>query len=180
MGKFHIYDLLTNQLINYICNSMRLRFATDRALGALAKWLRILGYDTVYESNISSQSFFESLENDRILLTRTRKIHKQFGAYRTVFITSNHPADQLKQVVDDIGISQADVRPFSRCITCNLPIAAVEKEDVYGRVPDYIWQTRATFNECSRCGRIYWPGSHAEHSRERINRLFCCVSQDMK
>jgi uncharacterized protein with PIN domain len=151
---------------------MRFRFAADRALGALAKWLRILGYDTVFESDVSSQSFFENLEDDRILLTRTRKIQKQFSSYRTVFITSDHPADQLKQVVDEIGISQADIRPFSRCITCNLPIAAVGKEEVYGRVPDYIWQTHDTFNKCSRCGRIYWPGSHAERSMERINQLF--------
>jgi len=159
---------------------MRFRFATDRALGALAKWLRILGYDTVFESDISSQSFFESLEDDRILLTRTRKIQQKFGTDRTMFITSNHPADQLKQVVDEIGISQADVRLFSRCIACNLPIAAVEKEDIYGRVPDYIWQIQDTFTECSRCGRIYWPGSHAERSRERIKQLFGCVPQDMK
>ena len=151
---------------------MRFRFAADRALGALAKWLRILGYDTVFESDVSSQSFFENLEDERILLTRTRKIQKQFSSYRTVFITSDNPADQLKQVVDEIGINQADIRPFSRCITCNLPIAAVGKEEVYGRIPDYIWQTRDTFNKCSRCGRIYWPGSHAERSRERIKQLF--------
>ena len=151
---------------------MKLKFAADRALGALAKWLRILGYDTVFESDVSSQSFFENLEDDRILLTRTRKIQKQFSSYRTVFITSDNPADQLKQVVDEIGINQAHTRPFSRCITCNLPIAAVGKEEVYGRVPDYIWQTHDTFNKCSRCGRIYWPGSHAERSMERIKQLF--------
>jgi len=151
---------------------MKLKFAADRALGALAKWLRILGYDTVFESDVSSQSFFENLEDDRILLTRTRKIQKQFSFYRTVFITSNNPADQLKQVVDETGINQADIRPFSRCITCNLPIAAVGKEEVFGRVPDYIWQIHDTFNKCSRCGRIYWPGSHAERSMERINQLF--------
>jgi len=159
---------------------MRPKFAVDRALGALAKWLRILGYDTVFESDISSQSFFESLEDDRILLTRTRKIQKKFGADRTIFITANHLADQLKQVVDEIGISQADVRLFSRCIACNLPIAAVEKKDIYGRVPDYIWQTQETFTECSSCGRIYWPGSHAERSRERIKQLFSGVAQDIK
>jgi uncharacterized protein with PIN domain len=151
---------------------MRFRFAADRALGALAKWLRILGYDTVFESDVSSQSFFENPEDERTLLTRTRKIQKQFSSYRTVFITSDNPADQLRQVVDEIGINQADIRPFSRCITCNLPIAAVGKEEVYGRVPDYIWQTHDTFNKCSRCGRIYWPGSHAERSMERINQLF--------
>jgi len=56
---------------------MKLRFAADRALGALAKWLRILGYDTVFESDISNRTFIKSLKDDRILLTRTRKIQKK-------------------------------------------------------------------------------------------------------
>jgi len=151
---------------------MKLRFAADRALGALAKWLRILGYDTVFESDISNRTFIKSLKDDRILLTRTRKIQKKIDAYRTIFITSNNPVDQLKQVVDEIGISRADVQPFSRCVACNLPIVDIEKERVFGRVPDYIWQTHGSFNTCNRCGRIYWQGSHAERSMERINQIF--------
>jgi len=150
-------------------------FAADRALGTLAKWLRILGYDTVYESDGSSKSFFENLEDDRILLTRTRKIRKKFVTHRTVFITSNFLVDQLKQVVDEIGINLSDTRPFSRCIKCNLSIAEVKKEKVYGQVPDYIWETHDTFNECSQCGRIYWPGTPLVQSMERIEQLFSCV-----
>lgn len=147
-------------------------FAADRALGALAKWLRILGYDTVYESDSSSQSFFENLEVDRILLTRTRKIQKKFAVHRTVFITSNYRADQLKQVIDEIGINPSDIRPFSRCIKCNLTIAEVKKEEVYGRVPDFIWETHDTFNKCGQCKRIYWSGTHSVGCMEIINQLF--------
>jgi len=147
-------------------------FAADRALGTLAKWLRILGYDTVYESDSSSKSFFENLEDDRILLTRTRKIRKKFAVHRTVFITSNYLVDQLKQVVDEIGINPSDIRPFSRCTQCNFTIAEVKKEEVYGRVPDYIWETHDTFNECSQCRRIYWSGTHSVRSMEIINQLF--------
>ena len=147
-------------------------FAADRTLGTLAKWLRILGYDTVYESDRSNKSFFDDLADDRILLTRTRKIQKKLAAHRTVLITSNYLVNQLKQVVDEIGINPSDIRPFSRCIRCNLAIAAVKKEDVYGRVPDYIWETHATFNECSLCRRIYWPGTHSIRSMEIISRLF--------
>ena len=147
-------------------------FAADRALGTLAKWLRILGYDTVYESDSSSKSFFENLEDDRILLTRTRKIRKKFAVHRTVFITSNYLVDQLKQVVDEIGINPSDIRLFSRCIKCNFTIAEVKKEEIYGRVPDYIWETHNTFNACSQCRRIYWSGTHSVRSMEIINQLF--------
>jgi uncharacterized protein with PIN domain len=148
------------------------RFAADRTLGKLAKWLRILGYDTTYESDTSSKSFYDNLEEDRILLTRTGKIHKKFSLKETVFLTSNFLDEQLKQLVDEIGISRADIRPFSRCIQCNLPIVEVNKIDVYGLVPDHIWETREVFNKCQQCGRIYWAGSHAERSKEKIEEIF--------
>ena len=150
-------------------------FAADRTLGKLVKWMRILGFDTICELEISSKSFFDNLEDTRILLTRTKKIQEKFSTYRTVFITSNFLVEQLKQVVNQIGINLADTRPFSRCIHCNLPIGEVNKDDVYGLVPDYIWETQETFNRCGHCERIYWPGSHAENSKEVIKRIFKSV-----
>ncbi len=148
------------------------RFAADRTLGKLVKWMRIFGFDTICELEISSKSFFDNLEGTRILLTRTKKIQEKFSTYRTVFITSNFLVEQLKQVVNQIGINLADTRPFSRCIHCNLPIGEVNKNDVYGLVPDYIWETQETFNRCGHCERIYWPGSHAENSKAVIKQIF--------
>ena len=151
---------------------MEFSFAADRTLGKLVKWLRILGFDTICELEISSKLFFDSLEGTRILLTRTKKIQEKFSTYRIVFITSNFLDEQLKQVVDEIGINLADIQPFSRCIHCNLPIGEVNKDDVYGLVPDYIWETQEIFNKCSHCERIYWPGSHAERSMDKIRLIF--------
>ena len=148
------------------------RFAADRTLGTLAKWLRILGYDTTYEAENSSKLYFDSLEDNRTLLTRTKKIQEKFSTHRTVFVRSNFLDEQLKQVVDEIGIDQAEIQPFSRCIQCNIPIVEISKDDAYGLVPDYIWETQEAFNQCSQCERIYWPGSHAERSMEKIRLLF--------
>jgi uncharacterized protein with PIN domain len=142
-------------------------FAVDKSLGTLAKWLRILGYDTLYEADASSGEFYARLEDHRILITRTRKIQKAFASHNHVFITSAFLVEQLKQVVDQIGI-----KPFTRCIHCNLPIGEVNKNDVYGLVPDYIWQTHDAFNRCSQCQRIYWSGSHGERSLEMVNKIF--------
>ena len=147
-------------------------FAVDKSLGTLAKWLRILGYDTLYEADASSGEFYARLEDHRILITRTRKIQKAFASHNHVFITSAFLVEQLKQVVDQIGINPADIQPFTRCIHCNLPIGEVNKNDVYGLVPDYIWQTHDAFNRCSQCRRIYWSGSHGERSLEMVNKIF--------
>ena len=93
---------------------MPLSFAVDRTLGKLAKWLRILGFDAVSEMDVPADLFYEHLEKDRIVLTRTGAIKKHFADHRLVFIKSDHLDMQLKQVIAEIGIRPADTRPFSR------------------------------------------------------------------
>ena len=151
---------------------MSFSFAADRTLGKLAKWLRILGFDTRYESGASSRAFFETLESERIFLTRTEKLRKMSCEHRLVFIKSNDPVEQLKQVINEVGITNEDLRPFSRCSPCNLPIVNIHKDSVIGRVPDYIWETHDAFSRCPRCERIYWSGSHTKRCMERIEALF--------
>jgi len=147
-------------------------FAVDRSLGSLAKWLRVLGFDTVYDPNISTSQFDELLEDHRVLITRTIKIQKAFESHNRVFITSNFLLEQLKQVVDHLGIKLADIQPFSRCIRCNLPIEEIRKKDVLGLVPDYIWETHDLFNRCHQCRRVYWSGTHTERSLKTISQIF--------
>jgi uncharacterized protein with PIN domain len=151
---------------------MSYSFAVDKSLGSLAKWLRILGFDTVYEADVSTGEFFHQLDEGRILITRTGSILKAFFNRQHVFIEFNSLQDQLKQVVSQLDIQPKDIYPFSRCIHCNLLAEPVPREDVFGLVPDYIWETHDKFNTCRRCNRIYWSGSHKERSMDRIEQLF--------
>jgi uncharacterized protein with PIN domain len=147
-------------------------FAADRTLGKLVKWLRILGFDTNFGINVPANRLDAHLEKNRIVLTRTKAIKKQIRTHRLVFITSNHLDKQLRQVITEIGICLSDIRPFSRCIHCNDPIVHVALEDVYGLIPDYIYETQNEFHKCLQCNRIFWPGSHTRRSLERIEYLF--------
>ena len=91
---------------------MALYFAADRTLGKLTKWMRILGFDTTCEIDACTELFYEHLALDRIVLTRTGTIKKQFSDHRLVFVTSNYLDLQLKQVIAELGIRPADTRPF--------------------------------------------------------------------
>jgi hypothetical protein len=151
---------------------MALYFAADRTLGKLVKWLRILGFDTTFEIEVPAGLFYENLEKDRIVLTRTGTIKKQFSTHRLVFITSNYLDVQLKQVIAEIGICPAHTRPFSRCIDCNVPIIDADPDDVCSLIPDYIYETHNEFHKCLQCNRIFWPGSHTKRGLEKIGHLF--------
>jgi uncharacterized protein len=151
---------------------MDLSFAADRSLGKLSKWLRMLGFDTLLGSDPSNRWLIECLQEGRVLLTRMQRIRKLFPAHRLLFIESNFPIQQLKQVIVECNLTLGDIRPFSRCIPCNFPLESIEKDVIYGRVPDYIWETNDRFQTCRRCDRIYWSGSHTHRSMQQIRQLF--------
>ena len=146
-------------------------FTAEKTLGKLAKWLRLLGFDTWYEPERWETKFIETLEKDRILLTRTQRIQHQFASRRLIFIESDHLEQQLSQIFRELGLKAAQTKPFSRCLRCNVPIVAVEKNSLWGKVPDYIFETHDHFQKCVKCDRIYWPGSHTQRSLEKIQQL---------
>jgi uncharacterized protein with PIN domain len=147
-------------------------FAAEKTLGKLAKWLRLLGFDTLYEPEVAAEEFIKKLGNDRIVLTRTRLICRQSTICKLIFVHSDHWADQLKQIILELGLKAAQTRPFSRCLHCNIPIVSTEKNSLWGRVPDYIFETHDHFQTCPKCGKVYWSGSHTERGLEMIQKFF--------
>ncbi|HIJ57329.1 MAG TPA: hypothetical protein HPQ03_14580 [Deltaproteobacteria bacterium] len=149
--------------------SRELRFSAERTLGKLAKWLRILGFDTSFEPETDGQPY---IEPGRIQLTRIRDRKKDKLPEKRIFITSDHYIEQLRQVLQSLKIEPLELCPFSRCIRCNHLIEMADKTDVLGKVPDFIWETHDVFHICRRCNKIYWPGSHTKRSLDNIQRLF--------
>jgi uncharacterized protein with PIN domain len=146
------------------------RFTAERTLGKLAKWLRILGFDTYYAPDVSEKKLINA-DKKRILLTRTQRIRDMNISKKCIFIASNDPFEQLREVIQALGITQKDIRPFSRCIRCNSLIRQVQKDSVRKMVPDYVWETHDTFRMCVLCRRIYWPGSHTRRSLDIVKRF---------
>jgi len=147
-------------------------FAADRTLGKLSKWLRLIGFDTIYESDHGEEAFYAELASQRILLTRAKQILKQYSSRKLIFIESNNPFEQVKQVIRELNLTFADANPFSICIRCNLPLIDVDKNELAGMLPDYVWASHTRFKTCPGCRKIYWPGSHWQRSLERIGEFF--------
>jgi uncharacterized protein with PIN domain len=147
-------------------------FTAEKTLGKLAKWLRILGFDTSCELDFPVHRAWEFSDSRRIFLTRTQNRRDQTSAPHLIFIKSDHLFEQLKEVIQKLALEQKDTRPFSRCLRCNATIETVDKDSVRNAVPDYIWETQTTFRRCRTCRKIYWPGSHTKRTMELIEGLF--------
>lgn len=146
-----------------------MKFAADKMLGKLAKWLRILGFDTLYLESSFLSEIREKVTSGRIFLTRNRKLLTQIEG--AVFVSSEQLDLQLRQLYKSGYIDFQEERWFNRCIRCNLPLEIISKKEADPSVPEYVRETAASFARCSRCGKVYWPGSHLNRMRERIRLI---------
>ena len=146
-------------------------FAADAMLGRLAKLLRMIGYDVWYRPHVDDLELKHvAMREKRVLLTRDTEIGETALPVRVLLVESDHPDEQLRQVVEDLSLA-TDGALFTRCLLCNTPVEQVSKADVEGSVPPYVFSTQERFARCPRCGRIYWAATHVEKARRWLDRV---------
>ncbi len=149
--------------------SEKIRFVADAMLGTLAKRLRWLGFDTLYQPGIEDEKLIQLALQDRILLTRdtelTRRINsmnrKQDSHIRYIFIIGDKVNEQLEHLSSELGVAIRMQRK-SRCTICNTMLRQVKPHEVAGLVPEYILSVHRQFYLCDNCNKAYWKGSHFE------------------
>lgn len=149
-----------------------MKFIADVMLGALARWLRTLGYDTLYFRDKDDRELLGMAEAEgRVLLTRDTGLLPLLGATPHLFIRDNEPENQLKEVVGAFRLRPDPEGYFTRCLRCNSPTIDIERKVVEGKVPEYIFHSNNDFKLCPDCDRIYWAGSHRMKMTDRLREL---------
>jgi uncharacterized protein len=144
-------------------------------LGRLARWLRAMGYDTLYPDAMpgapGDRRLLEiSRAEDRVLLTRDRMLAR-LASPRGGLIRAERLDDQIAEALLAFGLAPARERWLSRCLECNAPLVPRAREALIDRVPEHVLATHERFTECPACGRVYWAGTHADRMLERLARL---------
>lgn len=146
-------------------------FIADAMLGRLARWLRLLGFDTLYDPFGEDRGLArQSAALGRILLTRDRGLLERRIVTRGLLILHDRPADQLRQVLDSFSLRPSAWKIFSRCTVCNGELLPREPGEVEGQVPPFIHRRHDRFWLCPGCFRIYWEGSHRVRALEVLRR----------
>lgn len=145
------------------------RFLVDQMLGALARCLRMLGFDAALTRDHDLEKLIMSATTDgRCLLTR-RKVDTVAVESETVLVVKEEqPDSQVVEVLSALAFEPDRSRWFTRCLRCNFPLESIQLEDARERVPEYIARSHSQFRHCPSCGRIFWPGTHAFHMRKKI------------
>ena len=151
-----------------------LKFIVDNNVGKLAKWLRIMGYDTLFfNGSNDSRMVAIALAEERVILTRDTQIMKRrvvtSGRLKAILIQNDEPEQQMHQVIDSLHLDWRS-KPFTICLECNQPLIEKSKQQVKDLVPPYVFQTQNQYMECPKCHRIYWRGTHWQAMTEKMKK----------
>jgi uncharacterized protein with PIN domain len=147
------------------------KFVLDVHLGRLAAYLRMLGFDAVYDNHASDAELARiSSEEKRVLLTRDRGLLKHSAVSHGYWVRETDSRRQAAEIVKRFDLARS-ICPFTRCMACNELLRTTSKEKVYSRVPPHIATRRDEFQECVGCKRVYWQGSHYWRMRRWIEEL---------
>ena len=148
-----------------------LRFVADAMLGRLARWLRVLGLDTVYDASLRDPALVRLARDEgRVLLTRDRHLLRELRPARALEIRSDAPLAQLRDVADALALAPP-AELFTRCLVCNAVLSPPLPADEAARVvPPAAVGLPGAVRCCPGCRRVYWAGSHARRMRAALER----------
>lgn len=143
------------------------KFVADHMLGSLARWLRMMGYDTVYDKTMDDPEISKLAHADsRFILTRDKELAKEAGAF---FVEQDDLDQQLKAVATKFGLRLND--NMIRCSVCNGDLVDFPKDQAKGSVPEGALAGNDKFWKCTRCSKVYWKGTHWHGIMDRLNKL---------
>ena len=149
----------------------RTRFVLDVHLGTLARYLRLLGFDTLYRNDYDDHQIVRLAHDDsRIILTRDKGLLKHRAVTRGRWIRHTRPLEQLRETLyafDLVG----SARPFTRCAVCNGGLRQLGRRQLAAAVPARVRERHDRFARCTLCARIYWPGTHTMRIRQALQTV---------
>lgn len=178
ISVYPVFESLDISKINLLRPSplRKLRFVVDANVGKLARYMRMLGFDALYDNQFPDQEIIRiSGEEKRVILTRDLGILKNNAVTRGYYLRAQDPWKQLQEVTQRFDLI-SDIKPFSRCMECNGTVGRVAKQMIIEQLIEETSNVFKEFFQCASCGKIYWKGSHYEHMLASIEDLVKSIS----
>ncbi len=146
-------------------------FVLDVHLGKLASYLRLLGFDSLYDRNYQDRELAQiSAGEQRILLTRDRGVLMRSMVTYGYYVRSTQPNTQIVEILKRFNLFDV-VQPFQRCMCCNGILSPIEKQAIAHLLPPRTKQEINEFYCCTNCQKIYWQGSHYQKLQQFVTEI---------
>jgi len=151
------------------------KFVIDTNVGRLARWLRMMGYDALLFHELDDGLMVKlALAQGRTIVTKDTEFMKRRSItshkVRAVLVSGDDPELQMLKVIAEL---QLDTRfnPFTRCLECNAPLQARDRDGIKEEVPPRVYEKQYQYMECPVCRRLYWQGTHWENMCRKLQEF---------
>ncbi|MBD3228107.1 MAG: hypothetical protein GF329_07950 [Candidatus Lokiarchaeota archaeon] len=153
-----------------------MKFLTDAMHGRIARYLRILGYDTFYPGDLDDSKILEIAEKeDRILITRDLELSQRAESKNIpiILLNSVNFIKNFHEIYKKFPIDLTLDPNKSRCPVCNSNISPIPKKQVLGKVPKKTYENFDEFLICNnpKCRKIYYNGLHWVKLQKKIDKI---------
>ncbi len=164
------------------------KFIVDEMLGNIARWLRILGFDTLAASelrehpneDIDTKILLIALDTGRVLVTSDMELIKRARNLGVKVIHVDNKEGEtcivLKKILTSLNaMDEARNNKMTRCPICNGLLRHASRNEAKGQVPQRVYETTNKFWVCTKCNKFYWIGSHFRNIRKVLT---CVLGED--
>jgi uncharacterized protein len=160
------------------------RFIVDVNAGKLARWLRMMGYDTLFFDGPDDGIMVKlALAQGRTVITRDAEFMKRravsSGRVRALLVSGDIPAAQMQTAITELDLDK-DYKPFTRCLECNAELTPRDKNDLTGSVPKRVYSMQNQYMQCPSCRRIYWRGTHWAAMKRKLDEFTSADRQQVQ
>ena len=150
-------------------------FFVDAMLGNIAKKLRVMGFDCMYDAKINDKELIRVAKRDnRIVISRDFELVQKSSklGVRSVFLENKDEFEQLYQIISKLNLKKIEINGNNaRCPKCNSKTEFIKKELVSNKLPNRILEQNEEFWICKNCDKIFWEGSHIINLKKLAKRL---------
>jgi len=150
-------------------------FFVDAMLGNIAKKLRIMGFDCMYDANIDDNELIKLAKKDnRIIISKDFDLVKKSSKFgvRSVFLEKKDEFEQLYEIILKLNLKKIEIDgDNARCPKCNSKTEFIKKEFVSNKLPKGVLDHNEKFWICKYCNKVFWEGSHIINLKKLAERL---------
>ena len=151
------------------------KFFVDAMLGNIAKKLRILGYDTLYSSDIADEKLIVIAKKEkRIIISRDEELIRksQKLGIHSIYIKTKEETDQFLEIISSENLKIIQINgDTSRCPKCNSIIAPIDKTIIKEQIPHGVFNSINKFWRCKNCNQLYWEGTHIKNLQKFVGKI---------
>jgi uncharacterized protein with PIN domain len=154
---------LRNRAAEESSGKENLKFLADAMLGKLSRWLRMLGQDVVYSTELTDDQLLAQGKADgRVLLTRDFELFQRAlsRGLEAFYLQGALEVERLAELAERFGLRLEIDMDKSHCPRCNAKLHAAAKEQIEGDVERNTFLYYDKFWKCPNCGHVYWQGAH--------------------